>query len=336
MSWSDAWKIAEKFVEDAFEGKIAEDILEAEGFDNPRKRKRVSSPDDSDGSDEPSSHSSIDSGPHRSFAEYNMANGQHAARVAKIDSNARHDSRGTGVTGGQYEVDVVPVPRRISTTVSDYFTINLPYMDYHSFFGNSSAVMNGGIRRTYRLNSIFDPCTENSFTHQPMGRDTWDTIYKYYRVLACVVKMTVINHSDWLPTSDEGSPTIVVGYEQTDLTSDLTDNATAFMESKHTQHRIVTGAKYETNRTVMTYSYSPATWDTHIQETGIEERWTPLGENPPAQHLLAATVYNIEPGNVPTNTYTTEVFIEMMYTVQFREAKPSVYKVNDGNTWTGA
>ena len=136
------------------------------------------------------------------------------------------------------EVPVIPPPRRIAKIQPDYFTVVLPYYETYRDGSNPQTT---NTNRHFRLNSIFDP-DQTSTGHQPMGRDTWAGIYKYYRVIKTDVKITWQNFSNVGFTGE----TQVVGFELTDDTSsELTDNTIAFMEAKQCAPLILPGQSFQ-------------------------------------------------------------------------------------------
>ena len=227
------------------------------------------------------------------------------------------------------EVEVVPIPKRVALTAPDYFTITLPYADYHHIPAFTAATT--GVNRIYRLNSVFDPSTLAT-AHQPMGRDTWANVYDFYRVVHTKVKMTFINLSDITPGEVNGSDTVIFGWEETDDSAGtIVTTRTALMERKHADHRIVPGCDRGNlkNGTYMEYAYSPTTWDNHVHSTGIEERWTAINSTPTNSHFIVMHIFPAKVGTTP-QPMNFELAVEIEYTVQFREVKSSILLTNDG------
>lgn len=254
-------------------------------------------------------------------------NSQAASNITTFKSSSNM-AQSNGTNGE--EVAVVPPPKRIAKTAPDYFTINLPFYQFETITSTTSAT---GEARSIRLNSIWDPLAGFGTIHQPLGRDTWAGIYDYYRVLKTNVKLTFINHDPGDRTTVSGTPTLLVGWEETDdnTSAGITQSAAAFAEAKATHHQIIAGKEFTShNATVMTYSYTPESWDNHVQSTGVEERWTPIGDNPATNHYLTRRIFPAALGSTP-RTYDMECIIEVTYTVQFRELKFSVFKTADND-----
>ena len=227
------------------------------------------------------------------------------------------------------EVPVIPPPKRLALTAPDYFTINLPwsFTTYHS----AAKVDTGTDIRVYRLNSVYDPDI-SGVNRQPMGRDSWAGIYQYYRVIASRIKIHVINKTN--NTETYGSPPVInthlIGLEHTDdnAATGLTQSKESFMESKNAKTRILAGPdEAPANMAILDFDYSPQTWDDHVTNVGIEERWTAVGANPTYNHYLAFRLFPWFDGD--TSTALLHYRVDIMYTVQFRELQYTVYKTED-------
>ena len=134
-----------------------------------------------------------------------------------------------------------------------------------------------------RLNSIFDPDLTGG-VHQPSGRDKLVTYgYLFYRVLEAQVNLT------WIQTTGEEANNnnhfTICGYELTDNSSNVYTDFRAFVEAKHTKADLLMpqNTQWEGNQKTVhqSYTYRPESWQYHVQNEGIEERWTPVGTSPP-------------------------------------------------------
>jgi hypothetical protein len=256
-----------------------------------------------------------------SIPQRSINTGSHTMSKAKTDTK-RDDE----------EVPVMPVPSAVARIAPDYFTVALPYADHYHQTNITAAV--AGTQLKFRLNSIFDPAKDEATVHQPLGRDNWSNIYSFYRVMHCEVKLSFINHSYIVtPSAVNGTDTLLFGWEENDQVTTIAANRTAFMESKHSDHRIVPGTGRNVglaNGVTMGYSYSPATWINHIQEAGVDQRWTAVGTSPTNEHLLLVHVFPMDVGTT-AQSLDYEITVEMTYTVQFREVTQTLLKTNDGN-----
>lgn len=231
--------------------------------------------------------------------------------------NTHQTARKTPGTGDDEEVQVVPPPKRLALAAPDYFSIDLKWCKQ-----SKALIVKNGLPQSVnllRLNSIFDPDTGGT-NHQPMGRDFWATLYKYYRVLATHVEWTAVNQE---VNATYGSSSVnnlaFMGFQWTDDASEIPSTTRAFIEMKQAKVKMLCGpdeAPYNVGS--VTYEYTPGSWDYHIQETGDEERWTPIGSNPPNQHYLRSVIAPFLSGDTGTTNVCNNWVVK--FTVQFREA----------------
>lgn len=224
------------------------------------------------------------------------------------------------------EIPVMPIPKSISKTCPDYFTIRLPYYEQIVFSGPKIDPAD----YIFRLNSIFDP-NVTAAGHQPMGRDLWAGIYQYYRVISAEFTFTWLNHDEIAFSAGNTNGTAVVGYELTDnAATNLSTGVFSFIEGKQTAHRFVPGARSGGTgpaSVVMRHHYTPQGFDHHITEAGIDERWTAIDLNPGVSHLILARAFAMP--SQRTGNFFLECQVEISYTVQFREANTSIIKAFD-------
>lgn len=235
---------------------------------------------------------------------------------------APSQSNSTRMASSGGEVPVIPPPKRVSKIVPDYFTIVLPYAET---FRDGSNPVTTNLERYFRLNSIFDPDLTGT-GHQPKGRDTWANVYQYYRVLSTEVTITWQNLQD-APFTGE---TQIVGFELTDKDEDaISTGQLAFIEGKQTAPLLLPGINVAgANMQTQTYTYSPDTWHYHVQETGVEERWTPMGQNPTNTHLICLRAFRHNFGHTVT-ARKLQYLITLNYKVQFRETTNNILRGPD-------
>jgi hypothetical protein len=242
------------------------------------------------------------------------------------------------------EVPVVPPPAKIAKIIPDYTTIKMPWHAYQGYFFNNNVRSNGLF---IRLNSIQDP--SHSFTwHRPNPYATWNTLYKYYRVLACDVHIRYNfvkgeqPYQDLFTTGTGGTPyespmasnmfSMICGYAPTDDASDIYPNAVAAIEGKHSKNMWLdprdaefSGAdgvvRYFGGVRECDYHYSPETWDYHIRDNVHDSRWTLLNSNPEESHLLHVYCMNANRASEATRDMKRWVRVDVncSYTVQLRE-----------------
>lgn len=262
----------------------------------------------------------------------------------------------TGTATDGDEVPIIPPPRKISKIVPDYFTVKLPYYVNFNFSVASANIAYANSYSQYiRCNSIYDPIIGSISNEQPQGRDTWAGLFAYYRVLSSSIHVRFLNmnpsevivretSSDPAPTTAQGygdprNGEYMVGYEMTDSTSaTLSNNQSMFMCTKHAKRVLLPAAPTmisndESSRYVpryssatVSYDYAPGNWDYHVQETGVEERWTPIKQNPTNDHVLALRAFH--KGSDPLSQKDAGIYCEVYieYTVQFRETAASLIK----------
>jgi hypothetical protein len=222
-----------------------------------------------------------------------------------------------GTRGHTDEVEVMPHHGPMSKIIEDYHTINLTFFQRFIKFSDNPG---GFTTYVFRLNSIYDCDETTGGTQQPLGRDTWAAIYQYYRVLSCNMEVKIINRNN--------TNTLLAGIVLEEDTSNLTDTRNNFMMRKNAIRAIIPGNQYASGSIgQLTFDYNPSQWDHHVQETGIEERWTPISETPSNNHK-AVLRFIMSDGSALGTTDDAdqdfEFFVTMRYTVQFREANKTI------------
>lgn len=221
-------------------------------------------------------------------------------------------------SSGQHQDEVAVMPHHgpMSKIVEDYHTIKLTYYDRDLRFAATPGT-NGFFQYLYRLNSIYDVNESLGGQQQPLGRDTWAAIYQYYRVLSCEMDVKIVNR--------QSVNTLLAGVVLEEDDANLTFNTSNFMMRKNAIRRIIPGTTYANPSTAnIVYKYNPGSWDHHVQETGVEERWTPIGETPSNQHRAILRLIGSDGSDAIPNETDWEVFVTMKYVVQFREANKTI------------
>lgn len=252
------------------------------------------------------------------------------------------------------EVAVVKPPRKIAKSHPDYFTINLPF-----HFNDNLEISNGSIPfGQIRLDSCFDPIAEAAGmprkTHQPLGRDTWGGIYDYYRVLSCDVNLTFTYLNGYFGDEATAGSTNVphhalVGYTLVDDSSATPANANAFVEMKHTKVNMLHPTTHNTYSTVnvpgnelsrifchggstsVHHHFTPADWDLHVTQSGVDERWTAQGASPTNNRWLIYTAMYPNNDEDIASTDTIQIAVDgfLTYTVQWREVNTTKKRTID-------
>lgn len=269
--------------------------------------------------------------------------------LSKIHRSINTGSHGMSSKSAPHDgedVPVIPPPRKISKIHPDYFTIELPFALIHQV-ESTATFPHANIKpvATVRLNSIYDPIanvrsgtggTDPQITSnaQPQGRNVWAPHFKYYRVLRSDVKVTIINASLIGSGAFPLFHSFVCGYEIADEDAVLSNNATAFLTTKHAKRAILPPATRAgasnmkaNSAQVFTFTYFPENWDYHVEGTGAEERWTPIAENPNIDHHLNVRLFHMDATNAPTGNIS--MIVQVSYKVQFREAIDSFFKTQN-------
>lgn len=225
-------------------------------------------------------------------------------------------------SGNMVQIDEeVPIKPEGNPSIShpDYFNIILPYFDTVRYT-LTAATPTVNRHHHWRLNSINDPDVTGS-GHQPLGRDTWATVYDYYRVLQTDVLITVTNLT---PLSGTGVGAMIFGYQLTDGV-DHTEQKIAFMEQKISKGGMLTPFGGGMDTAVYQYTYRPEQWDHHVTQADSSTRWTPIGSAPSINHSLVTSMMPFDPNEGGTIAYT----IEFKYHVQLREVNASLKHQSD-------
>lgn len=237
------------------------------------------------------------------------------------------------------EVDVVPPPAKIAKIINDYFTVQLPLgtcVDFAQTMTGQAAIT----KRFINLNTINTPLSGSNNDYR--GRNQWASIFQYYRVLKTDVKLT------WT----QCTVPVMVGWHLHEDTSDSNWTTTRdMMEAKHGGFDILyphipdqfmvdnVASKTGTiNEIRQQYSFNPSTWEHHVTKYGTEERWTAIGGSPNVPryiHFGAVSCGALarEDGNTDTGqSFAVRCYIQLLVTVQFREAAEAVLLDEIDNT----
>lgn len=261
----------------------------------------------------------------RNPSVFNMPNNQQRNRVAAARFAAQTQGSRGGMAGDE-EVPVIPPPKRLALAAPDYFSVDLPYcVTSH----RTNAKANQPIHWEFKCNSIFDPQTGTPFgnEHQPMGRDLWAGVYGYYRVLASTFTVTAVNYQANEAVTASSHPSFILGLAPQESVTETIVTREGLMESKISQWQILHPIETNHNSGSLTFNYTPEDWHYHVQETGIDERWTPIGSNPAIIHYITIFAANMKDGDV--RALNAQFTVKMVFTVQFREANPTYIHQHD-------
>lgn len=253
----------------------------------------------------------------------------------EVFNNMEKNKRiGANQTSNGEEVPVMPVPRAVAKTAPDYFNTKLPLAfsgRIHTTTGTNIADTAGTFNIT--LNKLSDPI--NGFgTHNGRGKTTWASIYKYYRITQCDVKITMFASSIWNDVSGGGDPftsnrnLYMAGFHLTDDPSLQTwTTYRDFSEAKQGGYNLMRSGTETQYVSQLQYTFRPETWDMHVTESGIEERWTPVSASPADQKYMIVGAVGAHPfGGQGGNDENANVtfLCEIVQHVQFREIIDSI------------
>lgn len=240
------------------------------------------------------------------------------------------------------EIPVIPPPKRISKIVPDYFTVDLPY---YSIIQLNSSNTGAAAEIDLRMNSIYDPIVGGTKNNQPQGRDQWALTFQFYRVLKSQIKLTLLTTEVQQTQDRPSTSTWVFAYELDEQSGNTSTSVDALLTTKHAKRTMISvapqtsnaGASTEfyashPNMAVLQHTYTPGTWDHHVQELGLSERWTPIAENPAYFHNMAIRLIGLDGQAITDNRW--ELMVQINYTVQFREARHQLLKELEGTFTT--
>jgi hypothetical protein len=214
---------------------------------------------------------------------------------------------------------VVGVPRPVARIVPETFSIWLPYCQA---IGNAatSVVIVGN---TFRMNSIFDPDL-TGVGHQPMGRDLWSGVFRWYRVSHFRAKITFINRFNSVDGFGHYVSTIV-GY-QTSHDTTFADTFTEAIEGKRGRDYAVLGPPQGGNNVaILTYETNLSEFKLGTVEAEGADEWTAVGSNPAWVALFRLGAATID-GDTDVFTH---ILVELNYLVEFRQSISSITQLEN-------
>jgi len=160
----------------------------------------------------------------------------------------------------------------------------------------------------YRANSIFDP-NYTGTGHQPMGFDTWASLYNHYHVLSSKIVARPMDNESLMSTA-------LTGIYLSDDSSVPYSDSTGFIEAKRGTHAIV----------LPRMSTSP-----RLRASFNQKRFFNLTKNSPADRSSMAAAVTADPAeealyiiwlqSLVAETSTVYYDITIEYIVQFFEPK---------------
>jgi len=219
--------------------------------------------------------------------------------------------------------DEQKIPRSIAVYAPEYFTIRLKFFESTAVTSNGSSTLATSL---LRLNNIYRPLAT---AHDPNGYDVWASLYKYNRVIGCVVKMR------WVYADSTLSPGLMrCGYEILGSTSDTATTFKIGMEKQHFHYvgdvSSAIGKKSNTAGSETTgnngcvpycqtaeYVYNPTKISDNLEDLSEENTFVAFGATAAVPHTLSMW----------TTDYTSSLArvvnfeVSVVYTVQLRELR---------------
>lgn len=228
---------------------------------------------------------------------------------------------------GEEEIAVAPIPRNLSNTIPDYFTLKLKCRS------KGTLTLPQGTDYTstrITMNALNSPFAANS-TFDYLGTSQWKALFQFYRIISNDITINVKNVST---TTDLASNRVDRGIvrsciEFTDSASSRLLTSRQMVEAKHNITKVIDPPSVDHNNVQHTFKhhYEPAQFiqtNSHITNNSTEDRWTGISSNHSHPHYLHL-------GLTPNDTLLTvdgtiyvryDVLLEI--TIQFRETTDSI------------
>lgn len=271
-------------------------------------------------------------------------------RVPDFEQSFSGPNRAGDASHGE-EVPVMPIDNTFNKIIPNHYTVQLPHELLIPTLNPALYTYTNSVEMIrLRLNSIYDPIVGATSNTQPQGRDLWAAYFKYYRVLACDVTVTLTSRLPHIDDQRNTKHRFIWGYEVCDQDQSICGNMPGFLVSKHAKRDMLetapstyiydaTGSAASvhttgTSKQTLSFHYEPNKWQYHVREQGSEERWTPIKQNPAVDHDLVFRAFHMDESSTPTSGNAFSLMLSVNYVVQFMEEEESNYKVRDTSVAT--
>jgi hypothetical protein len=236
------------------------------------------------------------------------------------------------------EVPVIPVPRAVSKITPDVFNIVLPLYISVALTTATGISSNNPMSVPAALADAKVTIVLNQLRHilgsfSARGCTHWSAMYNYYRITQMDVLITAyvrdkITGSGANYQSDNRNKYILGTYANDNPSSSNWTTVKDFCEMKGTKKVMLhtSGVHGVLPCNSIQFTYRPETWDLHVTESGVEERWTPVTAAPADPRYLHLGVVGAGGNN---ENAVVETYIEVRQHVQFREANESIYNSDE-------
>lgn len=237
-------------------------------------------------------------------------------------SSSVTDRIGTDGASRQDEQLIEKVKRFAFKSYEDEIIVKLPFCDHTSSTNTLPTSVNGFYQ--FKANSIYDP-DQTGVGHQPLGRDTWASIYNYYKVLETNIKLEIID-TNFAAAGGSGATVTPTYYGMMlDITGTAPASRIAWLEaaegSMSNRQQVFSEIKMANtlaskNPNPLTFymKWTPELFDKNIIQGGGDSGWTSVSGDPTLLEYLTLIAWNPE----ATSRYC-HWRITMEYIVAFKQ-----------------
>lgn len=222
------------------------------------------------------------------------------------------------------DAKVVDVLWKFSPTSYDNEKIVvLPYAEYSNFTGNGQSM---GAYKQWKINSIYDPDL-TGIGVQPLGRDTWASVYNYYKVLETHIKIRLYETTN----ITTGESTNIAHPTSHGWMADITAAPPSSFQSwlfaslagkNNKQQKFGPVLQYDVingrgqKPLVFEYHWDASQFDTSIIDNAKNE-WTAVGSDPANINYFSQLYFNPAPVTGGSRTFVWHA--EIQYLVAFKQ-----------------
>lgn len=206
--------------------------------------------------------------------------------------------------------------------------VELPYSEYSSFTANGQSM---GSYKQWKINSIYDPDL-TGIGVQPLGRDTWASIYNFYKVLETHVNVYLTETTN-IATGESTNIAFPTSHGwMADITAAPPSSFqswlfTAMAGKNNKQQKFSPILKYDVvngrgqKPLQFEYHWDASQFDSSIIDNAKNE-WTPIGSDPANINYFSQLYFN--PAPVVGGGRTFVWHIDIRYLVAFKQINRSL------------
>lgn len=216
-------------------------------------------------------------------------------------SSSVTDRIGTIGANNNDERVIEKVKRYAFKSYEDEVVVKMPYADQSG--STTTLVTNISSFWQYKVNSIFDPDL-TGVGHQPLGRDTWASIYNYYKVLECNIMVEIVD-TNLSATGGSAAAQAPTYYGlMLDITATPPGTRLAWLEAvENNNNRQQMFSEIQLanviasrgpNSLKFNMKWTPDLFDKSIIQGGGDPGWTAVGSDPVILEYLTLLAWNPE------------------------------------------